>query len=128
MKNLIVLFLLLPFLFVSCSSAQEEQPVRKSEKKTVKKQKKTGIDFDNAVFVDVRTPREYAGGTFENAVNIPLNEIQGRMTELNKEDQIVVFCASGARASNALQLLKNKGFSNVINGVHTSNLRTLKNQ
>ena len=120
--------LLLPFLMASCSTAQEEQPVRKQEKKVAQKQKKTGIDFDKAVFIDVRTPGEYAAGTFDDAQNIPLNELGNRVDELNKDDQIVVFCKSGARASNAMQILRNNGFNNVINGVNTAKLKSLQNK
>tara|TARA_B100000508_G_scaffold141095_1_gene146779 strand:- start:58867 stop:59250 length:384 start_codon:yes stop_codon:yes gene_type:complete len=126
MIKTISLLLILPLLIASCSTAQEEQPMKKQEKKVAQHQKKSGIDFDKAVFIDVRTPGEYAAGTFEDAKNIPLNELNSRMDELNKDDQIVVFCQSGARASNALQILEKNGFTNVINGINTAKLQSLE--
>lgn len=128
MKKLIILLLILPFFIGSCSTAQEEQPVKKQERETAQQQKNSGIDFKEAVFIDVRTPGEYASGTFEQAKNIPLNELESRVNELNKNDQIVVFCKSGARASNAMQILKNNGFNNVVNGINTTNLNSLQNK
>lgn len=127
MIRLLIIAFAAQFFVSSCSSAQQEAKTT-SESNTTTQQNKSSIDFENAVFVDVRTPGEFERGSFENAINIPLNELSSRVNELDKEDQIVVFCKSGARASNALQILKNKGFSNVINGVNTSNLRSLKNQ
>lgn len=135
MKRIIAIVLVAPFLLISCSSAQEEARHEKQrenavqqEKKTVHQDKTKGIDFENAVFVDVRTPGEYASGTYEDAQNIPLNELEGRLNELDENDQIVVFCRSGGRASQALQILSQNGFTNVINGINTNNLETLQKQ
>lgn len=129
MNKLVTLLLVIPLLLSSCSSAQQsESNESATAQKEVKSKKNTGIDFENAVFVDVRTPGEFEGGTFKNALNIPLNELNGRLNELNKDDQIVLFCRSGGRASSAFSILENAGFTNVINGINTANLNKLEQQ
>jgi phage shock protein E len=67
--------------------------------------------------IDVRTKQEYDAGHFSTAINIPHDQISGRMSELNQHKQkgIVLYCHSGARAAAAEKVLKNNGFSNVIN-------------
>lgn len=135
MKRILAIVLIAPFLLIGCSSAQEEssrgeqkENTVQQENNTVHQEKKKEIDFENAVFVDVRTPGEYTSGTFDGAQNIPLNELEGRLNELEKNDQIVVFCRSGGRASQALQILSQNGFTNVINGINTDKLETLQKQ
>lgn len=74
------------------------------------------VDVKNAFLVDVRTPEEFAEGSVKGAINIPLNEIGLRLTEFKDKQQIVVFCRSGNRSSQAEAILKQNGFSNVVNG------------
>jgi rhodanese-related sulfurtransferase len=69
-----------------------------------------------ALILDVRTPGEYAGGHIQNSINIPLDELGASMHKLNKEQNIVVVCASGMRSTKAVKMLKNKGFQNCHNG------------
>lgn len=67
-----------------------------------------------ARLVDVRTPQEFAAGHLPGAVNIPVEEIQGRTKELAGKDQpIVLYCRSGARSGNAARILKTAGYSKV---------------
>ena len=69
---------------------------------------------DGALLVDVRSGGEFAGGHIEGAVNIPIQELSGRMGELgDKEDQIVVYCQSGGRSAMAKRLLERNGFTKV---------------
>lgn len=68
--------------------------------------------------IDVRTPGEFMSGAFPNAVNIPLDDMMAGKGELgnNMDREIIVYCASGARSAYAQQVLKRRGFANVING------------
>ena len=73
-----------------------------------------GLVADGALLVDVRSGGEFSGGHIEGAVNIPIQELSGRMEELgDKEDQIVVYCQSGGRSAMANRLLERNGFSKV---------------
>jgi phage shock protein E len=69
-----------------------------------------------ARIIDVRTPAEFGDGSYPGALNIPLALIPLRMQELEPRDKpIVLFCASGARSGQAARLLKQAGFTDVVN-------------
>jgi phage shock protein E len=68
-----------------------------------------------AQIVDVRTPEEFRGGAYPDAVNIPLNDLERRLGELEKDRAVVLYCASGGRSGLATQLLKRAGFADVVN-------------
>ncbi|MBS1946514.1 MAG: rhodanese-like domain-containing protein [Bacteroidetes bacterium] len=71
---------------------------------------------EGAVVLDVRTKGEYAGGHVKNSVNIPLNELQGKLGKLKKDKAIITCCASGMRSASAKNILKSNGFTDVHNG------------
>lgn len=74
---------------------------------------------DNSkMIVDVRSTGEFRSGAVPNAVNISLDEIMSGGADLgaNKEREIVVYCASGARSAYAQQVLMQQGYTNVENG------------
>ncbi|MFT7520476.1 MAG: rhodanese-related sulfurtransferase [Kiritimatiellia bacterium] len=61
--------------------------------------------------VDVRMGFEFAGGHVPAAVNIPLAQLDSRISELDKEQDLWIICASGNRSSQAATALHAKGFS-----------------
>ena len=64
-----------------------------------------------ARLVDVRTPGEFAAGHIPGAVNIPLQQLDSRLGELEPKDTaVVVYCRSGHRSGQAARLLKSNGF------------------
>lgn len=65
----------------------------------------------NTIFVDVREPFEYKNGHIAKAKNIPLGQINGRLSEINKDKQVVVVCASGARSQRAAGILISAGYT-----------------
>ena len=71
---------------------------------------------DGAKVVDVRSPGEYLTGAYPGAVNIPVQELDRRLSELPRDRPIVVYCASGGRSAAAQRLLNARGFAQVING------------
>lgn len=68
-----------------------------------------------AKIVDVRTPEEFRGGSYPGAVNIPLQDIGRRLSELPKNKAVVVFCRSGSRSAMAARFMKKAGFADVVN-------------
>ncbi|MEI2405946.1 rhodanese-like domain-containing protein [Niallia taxi] len=64
--------------------------------------------------IDVREVDEVATGKIPGAVNIPLGLIEFRMHELEKTNEYIMVCRSGARSGRATQFLKEYGF-NVMN-------------
>lgn len=69
----------------------------------------------DVVKIDVRTPAEYELGTIPGFVNIPVDELRGRLAELPKDRLIVVTCAIGLRGYLAYRILKQHGFTHVKN-------------
>ncbi len=59
--------------------------------------------------IDVRTPSEFGRGTIPGAINIPVDEIRGRVSEI-KNAPILVNCQVGQRGHTATMLLKELGF------------------
>jgi len=69
-----------------------------------------------ALVVDVRTEAEFVGDHYENAGNIPLSRLAGRLGELGTKDRpIVLYCHSGTRSASAARILAQAGFTNVTN-------------
>ena len=63
--------------------------------------------------VDVRTPEEYEGGHIEGVLLLPVQELEGRLDELSKDENIIVYCRSGSRSRAAAEMLVNNGFTRV---------------
>ncbi|MBX3239118.1 MAG: rhodanese-like domain-containing protein [Chitinophagaceae bacterium] len=78
---------------------------------------------EGAFLVDVRTPGEFSSGTVHGAVNIPLDRITAELAKFKGKKNIVVFCRSGSRSSQAKGLLEQKGFQNVVNGGTWTNVK-----
>lgn len=61
--------------------------------------------------LDVRNPKELANGRFPDAINIPLNQLRERISELDSTQDYLVSCHSGLRSYIAERLLKQHGFN-----------------
>jgi rhodanese-related sulfurtransferase len=60
--------------------------------------------------VDVRTPVEFSGGHVANSINVPLQELEEKMSEIESMKQpLILCCASGGRSASAEMFLKRKG-------------------
>jgi len=69
---------------------------------------------DGVLFVDVRTPREYASGHVPSAVNIPRDQLEVRLAALGAAgDRLVVYCERGPRAVAAIATLVRAGYTGV---------------
>jgi rhodanese-related sulfurtransferase/DNA-directed RNA polymerase subunit RPC12/RpoP len=78
---------------------------------------------DNVLLLDVRTPEEFEGraeakfGRLNKAINIPVQELEKRMNELDtyKNKEIIVYCSHSHRSPRASYMLTQKGFNKVTN-------------
>lgn len=62
------------------------------------------------LLIDVRTPGEYASGHVPGAVNVPLDELASRVSDLGPaEREVYVVCQSGNRSAKASALLAAQG-------------------
>lgn len=71
----------------------------------------------NIVVLDVREEAEYVFDHIPKAISIPLGEIEERLEEINKNDEIFVVCRTGNRSDLAAQKLLANGFHKVVNVV-----------
>lgn len=65
--------------------------------------------------LDVREDWETKLARFENALHIPIEEIETRADELDPDDEIVVYCHQGVRSAAVAEYLRQRGFKNVKN-------------
>lgn len=63
-----------------------------------------------ALLVDVRTEAEFNRGNISGFINLPLNDLRERMTELPKDKEIVLSCHSGQRSYIAARMLTQYGY------------------
>ncbi len=75
---------------------------------------KSGDDF---FLIDVRETYEFAGGHIEDAYNIPLGvigtEVTKRISDIKKNDEIILYCRTNNRSTRAYTLLSALGYTNV---------------
>jgi rhodanese-related sulfurtransferase len=64
-----------------------------------------------AFFLDVRSQEEWNQVHIAKSTLIPLGELQGRSSELPRDQDIVVVCASGVRSKEGVTILRQAGFS-----------------
>ncbi len=69
----------------------------------------------DTLVIDVRTPEEYTLGSLPNAINIPVDELRRRLSELPRDRKIVVSCAVGLRGYLAYRILTQNGYNSVYN-------------
>ena len=70
---------------------------------------------DPPFLLDVREPNEWEIGHLPDATRISVNELQGRLNELDTAREMVVYCRSGARSGRAVDMLRAAGFRKVKN-------------
>ncbi len=85
------------------------------------------IDTSSPLIVDIRTPMEFMGGHHPDAINICLDDIEDKIEEFGDKDRdITLYCASGARSAYAQAILRQLGFTNVKNGGGLMNMMMRK--
>lgn len=72
---------------------------------------------DGAVLLDVRTPEEFAEGHLDGAHNISLesDDFRDRAGRLDPEASYVVYCATGNRAGQAIEIMRELGVEDAVN-------------
>lgn len=108
--------------YVACNTLDGVMPV-------VTWRELAAADRAELCLVDVRTPEEYALGTIDGAVNIPLDDLRGRLGEIDRDSDVIVFCAVGLRGYLAQRILLGRGYRRVRNlagGYKTYSLATQK--
>ncbi len=70
---------------------------------------------DSITMLDVREEFEIKISNLKNAIHIPMNSVEDRLEELNPQDEFIVYCSIGLRSARICNLLKERGFNNVLN-------------
>ena len=86
----------------------------------------TGSEFEklaaedkNAIILDLRDAKDFEKSSIENAINIPGDEFEAKMADQlkDKDQEILLYCNTGTKSSNAAELLAKSGYTKVINSV-----------
>lgn len=119
-KIMFKIFFISVFLYGFASNfPQQEQ----KDTMTIGELKSKLQNDSNLVVLDVRTPEELEGslGKIDGVVNIPIQELEKRINELNqfKGKEIAVICRSGVRSQKGTMILNKNGFKakNVVGGM-----------
>lgn len=75
------------------------------------------VEENNAVILDVRTSKEFAGGYIEGAININVDDLRENLQNLDKNKVYAIYCQVGLRGYLANRIMRNNGFRAVnLNG------------
>ena len=90
---------------------------RTMDKEDITKEEMENMAKQGAIILDVRSPQEYDEGHVDGAILIPEYELKKSVNEKlkDKNQAIVVYCASGQRSKKACMELRKKGYKNVYN-------------
>jgi rhodanese-related sulfurtransferase len=80
---------------------------------TVQEARRLIEDKPDLALLDVRTESEYEEGHIEGAVNIPVQELSVRFDELSPEDELLIYCRTGNRSAQAVDILLDLGFTKI---------------
>ena len=114
-KSILIIPVLL--LALQCNSPKPMESSTQQTEMSIKNQMKNG-----AFVVDVRTPEEFAEGSIPGAVNIPLDEVESRISEFEGKPSVIVFCKTGNRSGQAKEILENSGIEKVTNGINVKTM------
>jgi rhodanese-related sulfurtransferase len=114
MKNLFKIGFIVLVMAFSSTVIYSQNKILVTKSITAQKTKQT--TKNETFYVDVRTPAEFAQGSVKGAINIPLDQIENQLAKFKGKKNIVVFCRSGNRSSQAKVILEQNGFTNIKNG------------
>lgn len=106
MNTKYIIILVLVIGLVAFTQLKTDQP------KISPTEAKSYLEDEDYRFIDVRTNSEFLSGHIQNSIHIPLQELANRLNEIEKIKQknIIVYCRSGARSSNATDILLKNNF------------------
>lgn len=94
----------------------------------IRSEELANYDPSKHILLDIRELLEVEAGCLENSICIPLNTLRSRLSELDKNKEIWVYCAVGIRGYNAARILKQNGFKvkNLLGGTKMMDLGSYK--
>lgn len=107
----ILLPLVLAAVMPSCTEDHPSQAQTSAQATGVESAEARRLVAAGAVLLDVRSPGEFQSGHPAPARNIPVDELEGRMSELPRDKTVVVYCLSGGRSRQAAAMLSRAGYT-----------------
>lgn len=92
------------------AACDRSEPAPSANTAAAPKRDHRAVVAGGAALIDVRTPEEYAAKHVDGAKNIPVDEIDTRLSEIPKDKPVVVYCHSGARSATAAKVLRGAGY------------------
>lgn len=110
----------------------------KEAEEIIRDAKNNKIDFDDdydgndeLIIIDVRSEEDFKNGHIENAINIPFEEFDNRINELNnyRNKEVIIYSTTGRKSADAGEILVQNRFNdvdNVVDGVKEYNFKLVK--
>ena len=76
-------------------------------------QAKNMIENNQVTLLDVRTANEYELMHIKGAINMPVADIEKKIFIYEQNSPIMVYCSSGVRSKNAIEILNKLGYGNI---------------
>ncbi len=69
---------------------------------------------EGTTFIDIREPEEFQQDRIPGASLLPMSEMNTRLQELPKDEEVVLYCRTGNRSSYVLDILSANGYNNLM--------------
>jgi rhodanese-related sulfurtransferase len=128
MKNVILISILFIFSVAGLNAVESIfKTINVTEAKTIIDNNKDNPYF---IIIDVRTPEEFTGSHIDKAKNIDFyaKDFKEQINKLDKNKKYLIYCRSGHRSGNAMEIMKKNNFKEVYNvsgGINDWNLKNL---
>lgn len=99
------------------SESSKEAPTEAIAKDiSIEESKKLINEGEVTLILDVRNEDEFAEGHLKNAIQIPVNELKENLSDIEKfkDELVLVYCRTGKRSAEAMDILKENGFKNLV--------------
>lgn len=81
------------------------------------------------LIIDTREPSEFAQSHVPGAINIPPMEfmrgLPAKLKDVPKDEQVILYCRSGQRSNTCSMILRQHGFTNLVNGINEGRVSAL---
>lgn len=73
------------------------------------------VEAASVAIIDVRTAQELMSGRIPGAVHVPMEEVEGRMDEIPRDRDVLIYCAGGGRSAAICEALAQRGWERLLN-------------
>ncbi|HHD2754250.1 TPA: rhodanese-like domain-containing protein [Clostridium perfringens] len=99
------------------SDSPKETPAEPVAKDiSIEESKKLINEGEVTLILDVRNEDEFAEGHLKNSIQIPVDELKESLGDIEKfkDELVLVYCKTGNRSADAMDILKENGFTNLV--------------